>query len=204
MLMRQTLLPIAVVMAAILSLLLFPNFKGATQMNETAAANPRVLIETTMGNITIELDMQNAPVSSENFLAYVDDGYYVDTTFHRVIPNFMIQGGGITADMSDKPSSRAPIDNEASNGLKNERGSLAMARTSDPHSATSQFFINHVDNEFLNFTSETMQGWGYAVFGKVVEGMDVVDAIAGVPTGNKGGHQNVPIDTITITAVSRQ
>ena len=204
MLMRQTLLPIAVVMAAILSLLLFPNFKGATQMNETAAANPRVLIETTMGNITIELDMQNAPVSSENFLAYVDDGYYVDTTFHRVIPNFMIQGGGITADMSDKHSSRAPIDNEASNGLKNERGSLAMARTSDPHSATSQFFINHVDNEFLNFTSETMQGWGYAVFGKVVEGMDVVDAIAGVPTGNKGGHQNVPIDTITITAVSRQ
>ena len=204
MLMRQTLLPIAVVLAAILSLLLFPNFKGEIQMNETAAANPRVLIETTMGNITIELDMENAPASSENFLAYVEDGYYVDTTFHRVIPNFMIQGGGITADMSDKPSSRAPIANEAGNGLKNERGSLAMARTSDPHSATSQFFINHADNEFLNFTSETMQGWGYAVFGKVVEGMDVVDAIAGVPTGNKGGHQNVPIDTITISAVSRQ
>lgn len=173
-------------------------------MNETTAANPQVLIETTMGNITIELDMENAPSTSENFLAYVDDGYYVDTTFHRVIPNFMIQGGGITADMRDKPSSRSPIQNEANNGLKNLRGSLAMARTSDPHSATSQFFINHSDNGFLDFTSETMQGWGYAVFGRVVEGMDVVDAIAQVPTGNKGGHQNVPVDTITITAASRQ
>lgn len=202
--MKQTLLPIAVVFAAILSLLFFPNFKGENTMNETTAANPRVLIETTMGNITIELDMQNAPDTGENFLAYVDDGYYVDTTFHRVIPNFMIQGGGITADMQDKPSARAPIANEANNGLTNDRGTLAMARTGDPHSATSQFFINHADNAFLNFTSESMQGWGYAVFGSVVEGMDVVDAIAGVPTGNKGGHQNVPIETITITAVSRQ
>ena len=204
MLMKQNLLSTAVVLAAILSLVLFPTLKGENTMNETSAANPQVLIETTMGNITIELDMQNAPGSSENFLAYVDDGYYVDTTFHRVIPNFMIQGGGISADMRDKPSSRAPIANEADNGLKNERGSLAMARTSDPHSATSQFFINHVDNDFLNFTSESMQGWGYAVFGRVVDGMDVVDAIAQVPTGNKGGHQNVPIDTITITGVSRQ
>ncbi|MDH3760953.1 MAG: peptidylprolyl isomerase [Gammaproteobacteria bacterium] len=173
-------------------------------MNETTATNPSVLIETTMGNITIELDMENAPASSENFLAYVDDGYFVDTTFHRVIPNFMIQGGGITADMTDKPSRRAPIENEANNGLKNDRGTLAMARTSDPHSATSQFFINHSDNGFLNFTSESMQGWGYAVFGKVTEGMDVVDAIAQVPTGNKAGHQNVPIEAITITGVSRQ
>ncbi len=202
--MKQTLFPIAVVVAAILSLLFFPNSKGEKSMNETSAANPRVLIETTMGDITIELDMENAPGSSENFLAYVDDGYYADTTFHRVIPNFMIQGGGITADMRDKPSSRAPIANEANNGLKNERGTLAMARTSDPHSATSQFFINHVDNDFLNFTSESMQGWGYAVFGRVVEGMEVVDAIAQVPTGNKGGHQNVPVDTITITGMSRQ
>ncbi len=106
--------------------------------------------------------------------------------------------------MQDKPSKRAPIQNEAQNGLKNERGTLAMARTSDPHSATSQFFINHADNDFLNFTSESMQGWGYAVFGRVVDGMDVVDAIAQVPTGNKGGHQNVPLETITITGVGRE
>jgi peptidyl-prolyl cis-trans isomerase B (cyclophilin B) len=173
-------------------------------MNETTADNPTVLIETTMGNITIELDMQNAPISSENFLAYVDDGYFVDTTFHRIIPDFMIQGGGITADMQDKPSKRAPINNEANNGLKNDRGTLAMARTGDPHSATSQFFFNHADNGFLNFTAESMQGWGYAVFGKVTDGMDIVDAMAQVPTGDKGGHQNVPVETITITGVSRQ
>jgi peptidyl-prolyl cis-trans isomerase B (cyclophilin B) len=202
--MTRTLLPAGVVLTAILSLVFFPNIKGGTPMNESTADNPIVLFETTMGNIKIELDMQNAPNTSENFLAYVDDGYFVDTTFHRVIPNFMIQGGGITADMRDKPSQRAPIQNEANNGLKNERGSIAMARTSDPHSATSQFFINHADNAFLNFTGESMQGWGYAVFGKVVEGMDVVDAIAKVPTGNSGGHQNVPLETITITGVSRQ
>ena len=202
--MKKTLLPIAVVLAAILSLALYPYIKGDKPMNESSAANPTVLIETTMGNITIELDMENAPNTSANFLAYVDDGYFVDTTFHRVIPNFMIQGGGLTADMQDKPSKRAPIENEANNGLQNDRGTLAMARTSDPHSATSQFFINHTDNDFLNFTSESLQGWGYAVFGKVVEGMDVVDAIAQVPTGNKGGHQNVPIETITITGVNRQ
>ena len=202
-LMKQTLLPLAVVLAAILSLIMYPHIKGETTMNE-ASGNPTVLIETTMGNILVELDAQNAPVSSENFLAYVDDGYYVGTTFHRVIPNFMIQGGGITEDMRDKASSRAPIQNEAQNGLRNDRGTLAMARTSDPHSATSQFFINHADNDFLNFTSESTQGWGYAVFGRVVEGMDVVDSIAKVATGNKGGHQNVPIETITITGVSRQ
>jgi cyclophilin family peptidyl-prolyl cis-trans isomerase len=201
--MKKTLIPVAVVVAAILSLALYSTIKGEKPMNDSTA-NPTVLIETTMGNITIELDMQNAPSTSENFLAYVDDGYYVDTTFHRVIPNFMVQGGGISADMRDKPSSRAPIENEARNGLRNERGTLAMARTSDPHSATSQFFINHADNDFLNFTSESMQGWGYAVFGRVVEGMDVVDAIAQVATGDKGGHQNVPLETITITGVSRQ
>jgi len=173
-------------------------------MNESTADNPIVVLETTMGAITIELDMQNAPNSSENFLAYVDDGYFVGTTFHRVIPNFMIQGGGITEDMIDKPSKRAPIQNEANNGIKNDRGTLAMARTSDPHSATSQFFINHVDNAFLNFTSESPQGWGYAVFGKVVNGMDVVDEIAKVATGNKGGHQNVPVEPITITGANRQ
>ena len=202
--MKQLLLPIAVVIAAILSLLLYPVIKGDKAMNESSAGNPIVLIETTMGNITIELDAENAPDTSENFLAYVDDGYFVDTTFHRVIPGFMIQGGGLTADMRDKPSGRAPIRNEANNGLKNDRGTLAMARTGDPHSATSQFFINHKNNDFLNFTAETTQGWGYAVFGKVTDGMEVVDAIAAVQTGNRGGHQNVPLEPITITAVSRQ
>ncbi|MDC1286514.1 peptidylprolyl isomerase [Gammaproteobacteria bacterium] len=202
--MTKTLLPVGVVLAAILSLAFFPNTKGGTPMNETTVDNPIVLFETTMGQIKIELDMKNAPNTSENFLAYVDDGYFVGTTFHRIIPNFMVQGGGITEDMLDKPSKHAPIKNEANNGLKNDRGTLAMARTGDPHSATSQFFINHADNAFLNFTSESQQGWGYAVFGKVVEGMDVVDAMAKVATGNKGGHQNVPNDPITITAVSRQ
>ena len=202
--MSKTLLPVGVVLAAILSLIFFPNFKGETPMNDTTADNPIVLLETTMGQIKIELDMHNAPNTSENFLAYVDDGYFVGTTFHRIIPNFMAQGGGITEDMADKPSKHAPIQNEANNGLKNDRGTLAMARTGDPHSATSQFFINLIDNAFLNFTAESMQGWGYAVFGKVVEGMDVVDAMAGVSTGNKGGHQNVPLEPITITAASRQ
>lgn len=201
--MNKTLLPLAIVLVAILSLVFFPTIKGAKPMNEASTENTQVLFETTMGNITIELDMQNAPNTGANFLAYVDDGYFVDTIFHRVIPNFMVQGGGITADMSDKSSSHPPIENEANNGLKNDRGTLAMARTGDPHSATSQFFINHADNAFLNFTSESMQGWGYAVFGKVTEGMDVVDAMAQVQTGDKGGHQNVPLETITITAVSR-
>ncbi len=202
--MNKALLPFAVVLVAILSLVFFSTIKGNEPMNQTSTENVQVLIETTMGNITIELDMKNAPNTSSNFLAYVDDGYFVDTTFHRVIPNFMVQGGGITADMRDKPSKHPPIENEANNGLTNDRGTLAMARTNDPHSATSQFFINHADNAFLNFTSESMQGWGYAVFGKVTEGMDVVDAIAQVKTGDKGGHQNVPLDTITITAISRQ
>ncbi|MCH8104817.1 MAG: peptidyl-prolyl cis-trans isomerase [Proteobacteria bacterium] len=172
-------------------------------MNEETAANPLVLLETTMGDITIELDTKNAPISSANFLAYVDEGYFVDTIFHRVIPNFMVQGGGVTADMKDKPNKRAPIQNEANNGLKNDRGTLAMARTGDPHSATAQFFINHADNAFLNFSSETTQGWGYAVFGKVTDGMDVVDTIAKISTGNNGGHQDVPTETITITGASR-
>jgi peptidyl-prolyl cis-trans isomerase B (cyclophilin B) len=204
MLMTKTLLPVGVVLTAILSLVFFPNINGGTPMNETISDNPIVLFETTMGQIKIELDTQNAPNTSENFLAYVDDGYFVGTTFHRIIPNFMVQGGGITEDMLDKPSKHAPIQNEANNGLKNDRGTLAMARTGDPHSATSQFFINHADNAFLNFTAESQQGWGYAVFGKVVEGMDVVNAMTQVATGNKGGHQNVPLEPITITAVSHQ
>ncbi len=202
--MKKTLPSLLVVIAAILSLALFTTVKGEKTMNDETSNNPIVALETTMGTITIELDAKNAPNTTENFLAYVEDGYFTDTTFHRVIPNFMIQGGGITADMKDKPSSRAPIQNEANNGLKNDRGTLAMARTSDPHSATSQFFINHKDNDFLNFKSESMQGWGYAVFGKVTDGMDVVDAIAAVKTGNKGGHQDVPLETITITGASKQ
>ena len=201
--MKKTLLPLAVVLAAILSLVLFPTFKGNQSMTEETAANPLVLLETTMGDITIELDTKNAPISSENFLAYVDEGYFVDTIFHRVIPDFMVQGGGVTVDMKDKPNKRAPIQNEANNGLKNDRGTLAMARTGDPHSATSQFFINHADNAFLNFSSETTQGWGYAVFGKVIDGMDVVDTIAKISTGNNGSHQDVPTETITITGASR-
>ncbi len=201
--MKKKLLPFAVVLAAILSLVLFSTLKGPSSMNDETTSNPQVLLETTMGNITIELDAQKAPITVSNFLAYVDDGYFIDTIFHRVIPNFMIQGGGITADMQDKPSKHKPIQNEANNGLKNDRGTLAMARTGDPHSATSQFFINHNDNAFLNFSSETPQGWGYAVFGKVIDGMDVVDAMAKVQTGNSGGHQDVPVETITMTGASR-
>ncbi len=201
--MKKVLLPLSVIMAAILSLVIFTTVKGEKSMNDETSSNPVVVIETTMGKITVELDAKNAPKTTANFLAYVDDGYFTETTFHRVIPNFMIQGGGINADMQDKPSKRAPIENEANNGLKNDRGTLAMARTNDPHSATSQFFINHKDNDFLNFSSESMQGWGYAVFGKVVDGMNVVDKIAEVKTGNKGGHQNVPLETISITAVKK-
>ncbi len=202
--MKKTLLPFSVVLAAILSLVLFTTVKGEKPMNDETSNNPVVIIKTSMGDITVELDAKNAPISTENFLAYTDDGYFAGTTFHRVIPNFMIQGGGITADMQDKPSNRAPIQNEANNGLKNDRGTLAMARTNDPHSATSQFFINHKDNAFLNHSSETMQGWGYAVFGKVIDGMDVVDAIAAVSTGNKGGHQDVPLETIESISVTRK
>jgi peptidyl-prolyl cis-trans isomerase B (cyclophilin B) len=201
--MRKNAPSLLVVITAIVSLAMFTTVKGQKAMTEETA-NPVVILETTMGNISVELDAKNAPNTTANFLEYVDDGYFADTTFHRVIPNFMIQGGGITADMRDKPSKRAPIKNEANNGLKNDRGTIAMARTSDPHSATSQFFINLKDNDFLNFRSESMQGWGYAVFGKVTDGMNIVDEIARVRTGNKGGHQDVPVETITITGVKRQ
>ena len=201
--MRKNAPSLLVVIVAIFSLAMFTTVKGQKNMTDENP-NPVVTIETTKGNITLELDAKNAPNTTANFLAYIEDGYFTDTTFHRVIPNFMIQGGGITADMRDKPSNRAPIQNEANNGLKNDRGTIAMARTSDPHSATSQFFINLKDNAFLNFRSESMQGWGYAVFGKVTDGMNVVDEIARERTGNKGGHQDVPLETITITGVKRQ
>ncbi|MCB1620185.1 MAG: peptidyl-prolyl cis-trans isomerase [Thiothrix sp.] len=169
--------------------------------NSTMSDHPQVLLETSKGNITLELDTKAAPDTVQNFLGYVQDGFYNGTIFHRVIPGFMVQGGGMNTDMSDK-TTRAPIRNEAGNGLKNNRGTVAMARTNAPHSASSQFFINVADNDFLNFRNETPQGWGYAVFGKVVEGMDVVDAIVGVKTGNHGMHQNVPEAPITIDKAS--
>lgn len=174
---------------------------GGSMSQESSAGNPKVLIETSKGNITIELDAKNAPVTTENFMAYVKDGFYDGTIFHRVIPGFMVQGGGMNPDMSEKQT-KAPIQNEANNGLANDRGTLAMARTNAPHSASSQFFINVSDNTFLNFKSESAQGWGYAVFGKVTEGMDIVDAIVGVKTGNHGMHQDVPVEPVVMNKVS--
>ena len=156
-----------------------------------------VELQTNHGNIRIELDDANAPVSAKNFLAYVKAGHYDGTVFHRVIKGFMVQGGGFAAGMKQKAVNDA-ITNEASNGLKNTRYTLAMARTSDPHSATAQFFINAGDNEFLNFKSETASGWGYAVFGKVVAGNDVIDKIEQVKTGRKGFHDDVPLEDVVI------
>ena len=174
---------------------------GSTWAADTTQGGRTVIIlETSKGVIEIELNEEKAPISTENFLTYVDAGFYDDTIFHRVIPDFMIQGGGMTADMKQK-STRAPIHNEADNGLKNDRGTVAMARTSDIHSATAQFFINHKDNDFLNHGG---RDFGYAVFGRVTDGMDVVDAIAAVPTGNKGGHGDVPNDDVVIEKAERK
>jgi cyclophilin family peptidyl-prolyl cis-trans isomerase len=159
--------------------------------------NPRVLLHTSEGDVTVELFAAEAPKTVENFLAYVRSGHYDGTIFHRVIPNFMIQGGGFAADMREKPT-RDPIQNEADNGLKNAKGTLAMARTMNPHSASAQFFVNTTDNVFLDHRGKDPQGWGYAVFGKVVDGMDVVEAIGKVKTGNRGGHQDVPVEPVTI------
>ena len=153
--------------------------------------------EATQGVITLELDAEKAPKTTENFLAYVNDGFYNGTIFHRVIKNFMVQGGGFTPDMQQKDT-QAPIENEAKNGLKNDAYTIAMARTGDPHSATAQFFINTVNNDFLNHTSPTAQGWGYAVFGKVVKGQEVVDAMKKVRTTRKGYHDDVPYDAVVI------
>ena len=158
----------------------------------------QVDLETSAGTIRVELDDEKAPETVKNFLTNVENGHYDGTVFHRVIKGFMIQGGGFEPGMTQKPTGSS-IKNEASNGLKNERYTLAMARTSAPHSATAQFFINAADNEFLNFKSETPQGWGYAVFGRVVSGQEVVDAIEKVRTGNRGGHGDVPLDDVTIT-----
>jgi len=164
----------------------------------TMSTNPRVKMTTNQGDIIISLDAAKAPKTVANFLAYVNDGFFDGTIFHRVIDGFMIQGGGFEPGLKQKPT-KAPIENEANNGLKNNKYTLAMARTQDPHSATAQFFINVANNDFLNHTAPTAQGWGYAVFGEVVEGKDVVDKMKGVATGNSGFHQNVPTTDLIIT-----
>lgn len=162
----------------------------------------KMLIQTSMGDITIELDREHAPKTVENFVNYISKGFFDGTVFHRVIPNFMIQGGGFTEDLKQKATD-APIQNEANNGLKNKRGTIAMARTSDPHSATAQFFINTVDNDFLNHTSPTGSGWGYTVFGKVTQGLDVVDAIGKVSTGSSGMFSSdVPKTPVVIKKIT--
>ena len=180
--------------------------KPTPKTSETKAApkvpagNPVVIMETSKGTIRIELDAEKAPNTVKNFLTYVDSDFFNGTIFHRVIPNFMIQGGGFTAAM-DQKETRPPIQNESGNGLTNDRGTIAMARTNDPHSATAQFFINHGSNNgFLN-KNQASDGWGYTVFGKVIEGMDVVDAIASVPAGIRGGMENVPVETVVIKSM---
>jgi peptidyl-prolyl cis-trans isomerase B (cyclophilin B) len=161
-----------------------------------------VTISTSAGDIHLELDAENAPITVANFLQLAKDGYYNGTIFHRIIDGFMVQGGGLDENMAPKPTGTEPIQNEANNGLKNDRGTLAMARTMDPHSATGQFFINHKDNDFLNHTSETSQGWGYAVFGSVIDGMDIVDQIALSTTSTVGGYADAPLEPTTINSVT--
>ncbi|MEO7727637.1 MAG: peptidylprolyl isomerase [Burkholderiales bacterium] len=171
---------------------------AAFAFSAVAAANPEVELKTSMGVITLELYPDKAPKTVENFLQYVKDGHFKGTIFHRVIPGFMVQGGGFSADFQQKKT-RAPVQNEANNGLKNDVGTIAMARTSDPQSATAQFFINHKNNEFLNYSAPTPQGWGYTVFGKVAKGMDVVNKIAAIETGPMGPFpSDVPRKTIVI------
>lgn len=176
-------------------------FGTENQSTTEGAGMVTIILETSKGDITIELDAEKAPATVANFLEYARAGHYDNTIFHRVIPGFMIQGGGFDPAMKQKPAN-TPVKNEADNGLKNLSGTIAMARTSDPHSATAQFFINVSDNAFLDFKSPTPQGWGYAVFGTVTDGMDVVRAIEKVPTGNKAGHQDVPVTEVIITKVS--
>jgi peptidyl-prolyl cis-trans isomerase B (cyclophilin B) len=169
----------------------------------TESPNPRVVFETSQGEITIELNPEKAPKTVENFLSYVDSGHYDGTVFHRVIRNFMIQGGGMDSAMRERDTGD-PIQNEADNGLRNERGTIAMARTSDPHSATAQFFINAVEtNGFLDHTSKSGSGWGYCVFGRVTDGLEVVDKIRNVATGRRGMHQDVPLEPVVIEKARR-
>jgi peptidyl-prolyl cis-trans isomerase B (cyclophilin B) len=168
-----------------------------------SSSNPVVTISTNKGDIVVELFAEEAPQSVRNFLHYVNSGYYTDTIFHRVIPDFMIQGGGFSESMQKKPGLAATIENEADNGLKNERGTLAMARTQDPHSATSQFFINAKDNAFLDFKAKNQSGWGYAVFGRVIQGMEVVEAIENSTTTTKSGYRDVPKQAVIMERVSQ-
>lgn len=170
---------------------------STSEGTKAMSTNPRVKLHTNQGDMVITLDAAKAPKTVENFLTYVKEGFYNGTVFHRVIDGFMIQGGGFEPGMKQKQT-HAPIENEANNGMKNDKYTLAMARTSDPHSATAQFFINVSNNDFLNFTAPTPNGWGYAVFGTITEGTDVVDKIKGVKTGNKGFHQNVPNEDVII------
>nr|WP_298068291.1 peptidylprolyl isomerase [uncultured Mailhella sp.] len=181
----------------IFCLIVTATFILGTTGQAQAGGKTMVTLQTTKGDIVLELDAEKAPKTTKNFLQYVKDGFYNGTIFHRVIPGFMIQGGGFTRDMVQKPT-REPIDNEADNGLKNDVYTIAMARTQAPHSATAQFFINVANNSFLNYSAPTMQGWGYAVFGKVVKGQNVVDAIAGVPTTSHYPHQDVPVEPVII------
>ena len=183
-------------------------FLSPTDLNDQNEYYPEedqmslVTISTSAGDIHLELDANNAPITVANFLKLAEDGYYTGTIFHRIIEGFMVQGGGLDENMAPKPTNTDPIQNEANNGLKNDRGSIAMARTMDPHSATGQFFINHKDNDFLNHTAETSQGWGYAVFGSVIDGMDVVDQIALSITSNVGGYADAPLEPTIINSVT--
>jgi len=184
----------------VMALILAGSFLAGLAMAQAPAAGTKVLMKTSKGDITLELYPAKAPVTVKNFLAYAKEGFYNGTIFHRVIAGFMIQGGGITAEMHEK-SAQAPIKNEAGNGLKNDRGTIAMARTGEVDSATCQFFINLVNNNTLNHKDNTVEGFGYCVFGKVVAGMDVVDAIAKAKTGTKRGYQDVPWEPVTILSV---
>lgn len=186
----------------LLAVLILAIIAGTSMGQESAVSNPQVVMETSKGEIVLELYPDKAPLTVKNFLDYIDAGFYSGTVFHRVIPGFMLQGGGFSRDMQKK-STLMPVKNEAFNGLKNDRGTIAMARTQDPHSASSQFFINTVDNAFLNHKSQTTAGWGYAVFGKVIKGMEVVDAISKVQTGTQGRFRDVPKTPVEIIKVRR-
>ena len=186
----------------LLAVLILAIIAGTSMGQESAVSNPQVVMETSKGEIVLELYPDKAPLTVKNFLDYIDAGFYSGTVFHRVIPGFMLQGGGFSRDMQKK-STLIPVKNEAFNGLKNDRGTIAMARTQDPHSASSQFFINTVDNAFLNHKSQTTAGWGYAVFGKVIKGMEVVDAISKVQTGTQGRFRDVPKTPVEIIKVRR-
>ena len=176
-------------------------FIGGLALAQTPSSNPKVLLKTSKGDITLELYPAKAPITVKNFLTYVNDKFYDGTIFHRVIPGFMVQGGGMTAEMSEK-AARPTIKNEAGNGLKNDRGTIAMARLPEPDTAGSQFFINLVNNDRLNHKDNSVEGFGYCVFGKVLAGLDVVDAIAQVPRGNKRGHGDVPLEPVTILSAT--